>query len=111
MRKCLIGLLAAVSLSSMAASTGKINLDNVRLQVNGSAPARVFIYDVKVTGTNCSRNDIPVILFDEANGHLLGEEMYSTLLSAKMAGKQVDITTNGCWHNGTYPIVGSVYVF
>ncbi|MDH5514099.1 MAG: hypothetical protein OEY45_02940 [Gammaproteobacteria bacterium] len=103
-------LLALYSGVAYSGDSGDIYLSDRVIQLVSIPPARAIIYDTPINGESCTHNNVPVLLFDEEQGYLLGKEMYSTLIDAKLAGKKVQIVTKGCWgkKDNSFPVIVSI---
>ncbi|MCW9017616.1 MAG: hypothetical protein OQJ89_11665, partial [Kangiellaceae bacterium] len=65
------------------------------------------VYNAEIQNSGCGLNSIPVLMMDDSV--TLAKEMYAMLLAAKTSGKKVNIITEGCWVNGDYPKIKSIY--
>lgn len=99
-------ILTSFSAYSSSRSSGYVSLDNPIQIIDGSEP-RAFLYEVSIRNSGCSRTT-PVLLLDSSR--FLAKEFYSTILMAKASGKRVNIISDGCWLNGQYPIVASIFL-
>ncbi|MEX2964566.1 hypothetical protein [Microbulbifer sp. TYP-18] len=99
-----------VSIGAFAAQSGFVDISDNRIQIiNDNSGGRLFVYDVTIIDSTCDNNTTPVLMF---SGNELAKEMYSMVLAAKSAGKQVNIVTGTCVDLGgtTYSPIISVYM-
>ncbi len=101
-------LLTPIKLFAANASSGFIDISETMIQVISGTSPRVYLYDVNMSDSECSKKTIPVLLMD-SDSTVLYKEIYSMILTAKSTGKSIKFITNGCWNNGEYPIIFSAY--
>jgi hypothetical protein len=103
-------LLIMISAHTFAqGSSGYISLTNKKIQIISGGSPRVYVYDAPIANSGCSGStSIPVLLMDDTVA--IHKEMYAMLLAAKASGKEVAIVTDGCWNNGEYPKIHSIYM-
>jgi hypothetical protein len=105
-------LIAAIALCLPAGSafamgdTGWVTLTNANFQIISDGTPRVYVY-VPVSNGGCTVTTAAQLVVDSSNP--LANMMFSTLLTAKATGKQVDIATTGCTSLNV-PMITSIYL-
>ncbi|WKD51119.1 hypothetical protein [Microbulbifer spongiae] len=107
----IVGILISINVAASSQS-GYIDISqsNIQLISNGE-DSRLFINGVTMEDSVCDIKNYPVILF---SNNPIAKEMYSMILAAKAAGRQINLVAGACvdlaGKGTTYPSVNSVYM-
>ncbi|MPY24452.1 hypothetical protein [Shewanella sp. YLB-07] len=104
------GLIGLMSFGASAGSrTGFIDISDNGIQLISSTAeeSRLYVYDVAFEGGDCDVKTTGVLYFST----FLAKEMYSMLLTAKAAGKKIELVSSECVSIGgaKYPSISSIY--
>ena len=108
----LLALISATFVSNaLVISTGPISLTDKRLQIIADPYVpRVYVIGAEMDfeALGCENNGAVILL---GEGHLQGEMLYNTLLSAKKAGQKVRLEAKSCWDAHSIPVVVSIHTY
>ena len=109
MNKCILIILAlcvSVAASAGGGRSGWVELS--KLQIIEDGVDRMFVYDVVMNNSDCD-SKTPTLFFTDSG---LSNEIYSMILSAKVAKAKVELIASNCVSigNSTYPSISSIYM-